>query len=488
MKYHFNFILIALLTIGLFTGVAFAEPVITEYYPPSPVSSYEGVSQTFSVNVTETVDVIWQIDGVNLTTNTSVTSASYTNSTTPVGSHTVKAIAENANGTDEATWTWNVDAIVAPVISDISETDIDTTSATINFAVDQDDAITQIAYSTSSDLSSPSLTTNETSGTTRDVLLSSLSEGTTYYYRIYAYNAVNDSIFSNSSIHNFTTITPTAPSISDISVTDIKGSSATIEFDVNQTNAPSRVAYSTSSDLSSLIWSDWDYSSTTSRSIELTNLNAATKYYYSVFAYNASNESVYTNTSIYDFTTLSSWGNRIWDEAENLANPYTWDARSFSGFFYDLDTGETSESMEITIDVSGREIEQGDLVYTAVPITTEFEYEDWGEYEVIGFMAQKFFAGYTTATDVDIIDEDLSLMSKGILAEVLIDTDDDESVYSGSSLILEEGYTLNIQEVDVNGERVMISLTKDGDEVDSDILSADETYVYEKDLGSVDDV
>ncbi|WP_440954059.1 S-layer protein domain-containing protein [Methanosarcina sp. Mfa9] len=177
-----------------------------------------------------------------------------------------------------------------------------------------------------------------------------------------------------------------------------------------------------------------------------------------------------------------SSGNRIWEEG--LSTTYTWDALSYSGFFYDLDDGEFSE--ELTITNIERNIDEGNIEYSTEPMETDFEYNDWESYQVIGFMAEKYFAGYTENSTP--VDEDISLIKEGILAKVLTDTDDKESAYSGSSFILEDGYALNIVEVDVNGDTVWIQLEKDGDVVDDDFLSSNDDYVYEADLGDADDV
>ena len=142
-------------------------------------------------------------------------------------------------------------------------------------------------------------------------------------------------------------------------------------------------------------------------------------------------------------------GNRIWDESLNMSPTYTWDAQSYSGFYYDLDSGVSSENM--TIEDIGRNIHAGDIKYTTEPTETGFEYNKWGSYQVIGFMAEKYFAGYKDETvDKDV--DDVSLISDGILSKILIDSDDKKSAYAGDSLPLEEGYSLNVVEVDVNGE------------------------------------
>ncbi|MDW7730992.1 MAG: S-layer protein domain-containing protein [Methanolobus sp.] len=189
------------------------------------------------------------------------------------------------------------------------------------------------------------------------------------------------------------------------------------------------------------------------------------------------------NFSIHSKTYYS--GDRIWDADAGQSTTYTWDANSFSGFFYDLDSGISSETMTIT-DID-RSIGDGDLVYETVPVDTEFEHSGWGEYKVVGFMAEKYFAAYTDDTDIDGV-ETLSMMSNGQLSKVLIDNDDKKSVYSGSALVLQDGYRLNIVEADKNGDKVFITLTKDGDELDSGVVSGGSDYIYKTDLGDSDDV
>jgi len=178
-------------------------------------------------------------------------------------------------------------------------------------------------------------------------------------------------------------------------------------------------------------------------------------------------------------------GDRIWDEDAGQSTEYTWDAKSFSGFFYDLESGFSSETMTIT-DI-GRTIDDGDIVYRTEPVESNFEHSDWGKYQVIGFMAEKYFAGYTSATDINGVSS-VSMISSGQLSKVLIDDDDKKSVYSGSSLNLEDGYKLNIVQVDKSGDKVLVTLTKDGEELDESIIDGSGDYIYVTDLGDTDDV
>ena len=183
-----------------------------------------------------------------------------------------------------------------------------------------------------------------------------------------------------------------------------------------------------------------------------------------------------------------SSGNRIWDEDAGLSSTYTWNALSYSGFYYDLDTGEHSETMTIEgIGENGRNIKEGNIEYSTSPLETDFEHDDWGSYEVIGFMAEKYFAGYYE-DNCTFADDDISLIDEGVLSKVLIDTDDKKSMYTGSALELKEGYSLSIEQVDVSGETVWVKLEKDGDSVDEAFLQSGDDYVYENDIGDAEDV
>lgn len=181
-----------------------------------------------------------------------------------------------------------------------------------------------------------------------------------------------------------------------------------------------------------------------------------------------------------------STGNRIWDENANQSLTYTWTPQTYSGFYYDLDTGEGSENLTVQLNKGSRTIGDKNLQYETVPIQTDFEYGDWGSYEVIGFMAERYFAGYTANSSFE--NKDISVISDGQLSKVLTDTDDRKSLYTGSSLILEEGYSLNIVEVDINGNSVWVQLEKDGKIIDDAFLSSDRDYVYTTDLGDTEDV
>ena len=178
-------------------------------------------------------------------------------------------------------------------------------------------------------------------------------------------------------------------------------------------------------------------------------------------------------------------GNRIWEEDAGMSNTYTWDPQSFSGFYYDLDTDEGSETLTIE-DIDDGSLDDGDIEYKTEPIPVEFENSRWDTYEVIGFMADRYFAGYTD--DTTFASSSDSLLDEEKLSRVLTDNDKKVRLNSGSLLELEEGYEFKITEFSISGETIMVGLFKDGEEVSETIVKEKETFVYEKDLGKAKDM
>jgi len=175
---------------------------------------------------------------------------------------------------------------------------------------------------------------------------------------------------------------------------------------------------------------------------------------------------------------------RIWREGDSPE--YTWTPQTFSGFFYDLKNDVGTEKLTIRLQ-TGRSIDSGDLIYSTAAQDTDFEYSDWGSYQVMGFMADKYFAGYKAN---DVFDKDRSLINDGQLRRVLIDSDAESTITTGSVMPLEEGYELRIKQIDLNGNKVYLALAKDGEEVDSKVVSPENaksaTYQYKVDIAGED--
>ncbi|MCZ7363086.1 MAG: S-layer protein domain-containing protein, partial [Candidatus Methanoperedens sp.] len=187
---------------------------------------------------------------------------------------------------------------------------------------------------------------------------------------------------------------------------------------------------------------------------------------------------------------ISESGNRIWDSSKNLSTNYTWNSFSFAGFYYNLDDNQSTEELTINnINNVTRTIKKGDAHYRTSPIDVSFTYSGFGKYQVIGFLADKFFAGYTENSAIS-GNKKISTIGSTQLQKVLLDEEDKHLVLEGGTLTLNEGYMLKVKEVDIGGgpRQVWVSLLKDGVEVDSGVVGAGNTYTYLKKVGSVDNL
>lgn len=408
----------------------------------------------------------------------------------------------------------------APTITNVDDSSVTTTSAKITFKLNQNDARTVVHYGTKmSALDQMSDWNNDTSST-RSITLSSLESGKTYYYSVYAYNSNDTSKSRHSATKTFKTAknaattnatNGTAPEITNISIAGITSSTANMSFSVNQSDARTIIHYGKTTSMTERSSQNNDIS--LQRKIMLSGLTDNKTYYYSIYAYNNTDQSYYSNSPRANFITNSSGngtsgtndtngtngttpsnktilpntGNRVWDETKGMNTTYIWNSYSFSGFYYDLDTNLSTE--ELTIRNIKRTINKYDATYTTSPIEVNFEHSGFGKYQVIGFMAGKYFAGYTTNSSIS-NKKDMSAIAGGVLQKILIDDDTKRTVSVGGTLTLEDGYVLKMKEIDIGAGtgQIWTSLLKDGGEVDNNVVAGGDTYIYSKKIGSIDDL
>ena len=169
----------------------------------------------------------------------------------------------------------------------------------------------------------------------------------------------------------------------------------------------------------------------------------------------------------------------------SVTKQFTWTPYNFEGFYYDIDDDTGTENL--TAKISGSSIADGDLLYSTSPSPVKFQFEDWGKYDVIGFMADKYFSGYNNATQFA---DQFSDINDGELRKILVDSKDEQTITTGSVLPLEEGYELRIKQVDINGNKVYLALAKDGKEIDSKVVAPSSgefktsNYLYKITMGS----
>ncbi|MCK5660071.1 MAG: hypothetical protein KAH86_01840 [Methanosarcinales archaeon] len=123
--------------------------------------------------------------------------------------------------------------------------------------------------------------------------------------------------------------------------------------------------------------------------------------------------------------------------------------------------------------------------------TVQFDQTNLGSYKFIELNGYRQMVGYGTDLDKSVVDEanmgnaifDVDLLKNGYAAKVLIDTGDEYIVATGDGIELNEGYVVNIQQIDIDGNKALIELTKDGKVVDTDVLQIGDSgavYLYDQ--------
>lgn len=169
---------------------------------------------------------------------------------------------------------------------------------------------------------------------------------------------------------------------------------------------------------------------------------------------------------------------------------YCWTAQDFGGFFYDLDDDIGGERLSLAI--SGGRVNVSEAVYTSTAEEEAFEFSRWGSRMTIGFLGEDRFAGYCRGYLQNESGKG-SLFRDDEIAKVLLDDDGERTIESGLPLRLEEGYSLQVVEVDA-GEKVSLALLRDGASVDSGVVEpskengtvGDGTYLYRRQIGGED--
>lgn len=429
--------------------------------------------KAFTATANQNATFTWYLNNAQVKTESSVSSSTYTNNTASVGTYNLTVNVTNTKQTYSNKWNWTVSAApaTAPKITqDPASSVSDTTgsSRTFTATIDQLVNLTWILNDVTlgpvneSVTGAQSITLPAVVGNHNLTVVAENENGTVSKKWDWTVTdpVVTLKITASSPSTNPETVQG-APQVFNVSTDQ----TATVKWYVNgvetQTNS------SVTSAQFSIIKPVGNYNITAKASIDGANVSKT-------WTWKVHPKNYFT-------------GDRIWDENAKQSKKYTWDAKSFSGFFYDLNTGFSSETMTIT-DIS-RTIGSGKLVYRTAPVSSDFEYTAWGKYQVIGFMAEKYFAGYSSDTKITGVTP-VSLMSSGYLSKVLIDNDEKKTIYSGSSFALEEGYRINVVQVDRAGSKVMVTLSKDGKEVDTFVFNEKDKkpLIYERDIGGSDKV
>ncbi len=186
------------------------------------------------------------------------------------------------------------------------------------------------------------------------------------------------------------------------------------------------------------------------------------------------------------------------------AGDFYWDASTFSGFWYPIKPGLSSEVLYFHNSVNssssiqlGDEIAEGDLYYVSKPQTKKTRIggsADGSTYIVDNVDLKKYYLMGFFGSQYLVIPEDPSDLSAGCkpdnIAKILLETKSGfkKQMFAGEEWELSKGWSLTVQQVDVEGNKVWVRLNKDGEEVDSAVISGDpelsrpeRTYLYKDD-------
>lgn len=490
--------------------VSAIAPTINSHLPDSlSITSFRNTSQKFNVTVDQNANVSWKIDGNEVQLNLSVPAGNksrYSNNLIAAGTYNVTAQAINENGASNViTWTWVVEQPNTHVGNDVSVPLAG--NLNIIFSDVTTEGNTTVSISQTSSYGLPdglipissyydiTTTAGTTPGTNITVELGyTPGEHNESNIKLYHYNTswddvttyldtTNHKVKGNvTSLSLFVVLAPPVPTITKISPDDpvetIGTASQTFKISVNQDATVSWYLGTTLLNSSSVL---------KGATVEYTPSTPSTNSYnFSVTANNSNGTDTENWTWNVRPKTFAS-GNRVWDGGKDMSTTYTWSPMSFYAFYYDVDGNVGNETLQIRLNSkTDRNVPADRLIYSTVPEDVKFKYNAWGSYKVIGFMADKYFAGYTSSTNISDVDP-ISTLNYKQLHKVLMDDKDSHSLRASTTYPLGDGYALSLKDIGT-GRVAMISITKDGGEVYSDFKEVGQTLVYTKKVGSINDL
>jgi S-layer-related duplication domain len=166
---------------------------------------------------------------------------------------------------------------------------------------------------------------------------------------------------------------------------------------------------------------------------------------------------------------------------------------NFKAFNYDLDTSTGSESLRIynstntNQSTDGRTLEEGRLNYKTEILQVAYE-ADFDNEEVYGSTYPTTYPsiGFFGDRYVSISDE-----KPDEIAKLLLDSDDTHAIRTSSILELPEGYELTAKQINIEGDKVWMELSQNGEFIEDkiiDISSGPATWEYYLDIGDEDNV
>ena len=193
--------------------------------------------------------------------------------------------------------------LAGPIISAVNISNIQNTSATINWTTNSS-SNSYATYSSHSDMSSSTETGNDVSTTTHSINITGLTAGTKYYFFVESGISVDNNATSYYSF--ITSSDTTGPVITfnkNTQITDISDTAATISWTTNEAST-AKVSYGLTN--GSYTWNSQNTNLNIDHSINLTGLTASTTYRFKIESTDANNNPTTLIDGATDFTFTTS--------------------------------------------------------------------------------------------------------------------------------------------------------------------------------------
>ena len=205
------------------------------------------------------------------------------------------------------------------------------------------------------------------------------------------------------------------------------------------------------------------------------------------------------STSTYTPTATEEFSGEVVQLTGAQTTDIIWNKDNFGGFCYDINGSVGTETLSIAAGTltgpdADRTIEVGALSYTTAPF--------WQEYELhknLGLTVESSQYGGDTGymTEFWMGERYVAIDGKpNKLAKPLVEFNDTDikTLSTGESWDLGGGFTLTAQQIDLEGEKVWMTIEKNGIELDSEVIDTggsdlqDRVYTYAPDMAGENDV
>jgi len=153
-----------------------------------------------------------------------------------------------------------------------------------------------------------------------------------------------------------------------------------------------------------------------------------------------------------------------------------WNTMNFDGFYDEVKNNAGSEAIRANMNgFFNRRLDAHNLLYITSPKNVSFAKRNFGEYYAIGFMGERYFAGFANR---NLTYSPENLLKRGILHTILKDDNSSRQLPTGGELKLDEGYSLSLKNADNARGVAFFTLRKDGTDVDTTSVIQSGNYIF----------